>query len=422
VIRLAYSFFYTCFFLVALPYFLIAGLLRRKYLISAGERFGFVPLSSDRPSIWVHAVSVGEFFAAKPLLQRIREEWPEIPLFVSTTTVTGQKLASKMFPSSSFFFPFDWTWCIRKIFRRIRPALVLILETEIWPNFLWESHNRRVPVILVNGRLSDRSFVRYRLLRRWLPRFSKCLMQSETDATRMFMLGMPGEHVHVTGNMKFDFQPHRIAEDLYRLVDQWKGASLLWIAGSTMDSEEEIVLDAFLRLRQSFDLKLLLAVRHPERFEEVAALLSSRSVPFTRRSQGKAKDESVLLLDTMGELAACYEFADLVFVGGTFSHTGGHNPIEPAYYGKAILSGPNFSNFRAVFEEFRQRNAMVITGDLYAAAGALLQDEKRRKEIGVAAAALVKENTGATERVLKHVRQYLHDRSLLEPHQKLLVR
>src|SRR5438105_4280240 len=179
-----YSLLYTLIFVLALPYFLIVGIWKGKYLRTVWQRFGFVPVRSALPSIWIHTVSVGEFLAARPLIQAILNEMPGVPCFISTTTVTGQKLARAAFAGKTFYFPFDWKWCVRRVLRKIKPSLVLVLETEIWPNFLWTAAKEKVPVVLVNGRLSLKSFDRYMRLRKWLPRFAECLMQTSEDARR----------------------------------------------------------------------------------------------------------------------------------------------------------------------------------------------------------------------------------------------
>ncbi len=205
--NLLYSVLYSLLMLLALPYFLVVGLVKGKYLSSFGQRLGFIRQTSETASCWIHAVSVGEFLAAKPLIQKLREEYPSLPLYLSTTTITGQKLASALLPDRTFYFPFDWRRCIRRVFARIRPRLILVLETEIWPNFMREAKKDGIPVLLINGRLSDRSFARYRYLRRWLPHFDEALMQSQEDAVRMRALETNDENVEVMGNLKFDFLP-----------------------------------------------------------------------------------------------------------------------------------------------------------------------------------------------------------------------
>ena len=404
--RFLYSFLYTCAFVIALPYFLIVGLIRGKYLSTVWQRFGNIPQSSDRPSIWIHAVSVGELLASKTLIKDLRSMFPEIPLFVSTTTITGQKLAKQILPDSAFFFPFDWSWTVRKVFRRIQPGLAIVLETEIWPNFLWNAQALAIPTILVNGRLSDKSMFRYRLIRHWLPHFTESWMQTELDAARMKSLG--ASPVHVLGNMKYDFAPSSVSSELTAVMEKWKGDNLLWIAGSTMAEEEKLVLDFFRDLKKEFRLKLMIAPRHPERFPEVAQLIQKTGFTFTQRSRMEIGNQDVLLLDTIGELAGAYQFADIVLIGGTLLESGGgHNPIEPAFYGKTIVAGPYFKNFRAVFEDFQRRNAIVISQNLAADLRRLLSDPKERTTMGESARLIVEENSGATKRVLEALRRVM---------------
>ena len=419
--QILYSFLYTCALAVSLPYFLMIGLIRGKYLSTIRQRLGFISLRSSRPSIWVHAVSVGEFLAAKSIIKGIQAEFAEAPLFVSTTTITAQRLARDLLPDSSFYFPFDWKWCHRRVFRLLRPKLILVLETEIWPNFLWEAERNQVPVILVNGRISDRSYAGYRIVRRWMPQFQECYMQSEEDAVRMEALG--ASRVEVTGNLKYDFHPPSLVPALRLMLSEWKQSHLLWIAGSTMKNEEEIVVDVFCALRSHYPLKLLIAPRHPERFDEVARLVAANGIEPARRSENLRGDADVMILDSIGELAACYEVADLALIGGTLTPLGGgHNPIEPAYFGKPIIAGRYYANFRSIFEEFRRREAIRISEDLKLSVQELLQDPDGRRKMGESAAQIVKENSGATEKVLQAVRRHLHAGNMVESISKLSIR
>lgn len=393
--------------LVALPYFLITGLVRGKYLRSAGERFGFIRQRSDRPSCWIHCVSVGEFLAAKPLIRRIQYEFGDLPVYLSTTTVTGQRLARALMPDTSFFFPFDWAWCVRRVLKRLNPRLVVVLETEIWPNFLWECERAGIPTMLVNGRLSQKSLRRYMRVRSWLPKFSENLMQSEMDAARMIQLGAALDRTQVMGNLKFEFQPAALSTEVRDMLAEWKGNSLLWIAGSTMPREEQMLLDALRILRPNADVKLMIAPRHPERFEEATLLASRCGFTVSRRSLNPQPGSDVLILDSMGELAACYELADVVTIGGTLRDFGGHNPIEPAYFGKAIVAGPYDSNFHSVFQEFLKHDALCITTDLASTMKELVENPDRRRALGERARQLVRDNAGAVDFAMSRLRQYV---------------
>jgi 3-deoxy-D-manno-octulosonic-acid transferase len=419
--RILYSLIYTLAFLLILPYFLVVGLFRKKYLQSASQRFGFIPQKSTKPSCWIHAVSVGEFLAAKPLIRKIQEMFPDLPLFVSTTTITGQKLAAEFLPGHSFYFPFDWHWSLRRVFTAINPKMILVMETEIWPNFIWMAQDRDVPVVLINGRISDKSFQRYKAVRGFLPAFSESWMQTDEDAIRMKAIVKDSRTVRVMGNLKFDYSPHTISPGLKTLLGNWKRESLLIIAGSTMNGEEEILLDAFNQLSSTFDVKILIAPRHPERFSDVFTIAAEKGFNVVRRSTNTTGNERIMILDTIGELAAAYDLADLVFIGGTFSY-GGHNPIEPAFYGKAIVSGRRYENFRAIFEEFIDHDALMVTTDLHNALAKLLQDQNRREKMGKAAQELIRKNQGAADFVLQNIRKYLDDRNVMEPGTKSSVR
>lgn len=418
--RLLYSCLYSLAFLVALPYFLLVGLFRGKYLSTAIERLGGIRIRS-KSCFWIHAVSVGEFLAAKPLIQALKTQFPEIPCVISTTTITGQELARKAFPGATFYFPFDWKWCMRRVFDAIEPRLILVMETEIWPNFLWLAQERKIPVLLINGRLSDRSAERYKRIRSWLPKFDRCLMQSKESAERMKMLSLSHGAIEVMGNLKFDFVPPSLSADLRKRLQDWRGDDLTLVAGSTMPGEEETLLQWFRVLRESVPLKLLLAPRHPERFEEVAALIRGAGLPMLARSENRSGAEPVFLLNSIGELAGAYEMADVAFIGGTLGKFGGHNPIEPAYFGKAIVTGTHYENFRPVYEEFQEQNAIVVSEKPDAALARLLRDADLRGRLGSAAAALVQKNRGATGIALNAVRECLGG-SLVGPDSQLSVR
>lgn len=418
--RFLYSWLYTVAFLIALPYFLVVGLFRGKYLTTAVQRLGKISVRS-KSCVWIHAVSVGEFLAAKPLIQAIRTQFPEIPCVISTTTITGQELASKAFPGATFYFPFDWKWCMRRVFDAIEPRLILVMETEIWPNFLWFAEERKVPVVLINGRLSDRSARRYHRVRSWLPRFDRCLMQSQESAERMKTLALSRGAIDVMGNLKFDFVPVLLSADLRQRLQDWRGDDLALVAGSTMPGEEEALLQWFKTLRGSLRLKLLIAPRHPERFEEVGSLIRRAGLSVLLRTEERCGAEPVFLLNSIGELAGAYEIADAVFIGGTLKKYGGHNPIEPAYFGKAIVTGIHYENFRPVYEEFLEHNAIVVSEKPDVALARLFNDADLRARLGAAAAGLVQKNRGATGIALNAVRECLGG-SLVAPDSQLSVR
>jgi 3-deoxy-D-manno-octulosonic-acid transferase len=399
------------------PYFLLKGLRQNKYLHSLGARLGRVPDSLRQPTrgaLWVHAVSVGEALAVAPLLKELRARFPGRKILVSTTTRTGQELAAKRLEADgTFYFPLDFAFACRRVLKAVRPAAVIVAETEIWPNFLREARRAGVRVVFVNGRISDRSFRGYRLwrffLRRTLRDADFFLMQSPEDARRVRELGARPARVAIGGNLKFDLpEPERPAF-LSELEHAAQGAPIV-VAGSTMKGEEEKLLDA---LHVSREVKgpravLVLAPRHPERFEAVAQMLDARGLRLVRRSQWRTDGHrpDVVLLDTLGELAGAYAAATVSFVGGSLVSHGGHNPIEPALWAKPVLFGPSMENFRSIAQAlveargaFQVRSPQAL-GILLAA---LLNDPEACQRAGAAARAVVERERGAAARCAERV-------------------
>jgi 3-deoxy-D-manno-octulosonic-acid transferase len=423
-----YSILLTLGIVALLPRFAYDALRHGKYVAGMRERLGQLPSLDDekRPVIWLHCVSVGETQAARPLARALLDRYPAHALVVSTTTVTGQRVAREVFREMAitvFYFPFDWAWTVRRALRRINPALVLIMETELWPGFLRECRRRRIPVAIVNGRLSERSFGRYRIIRRFISRVVNCLalalMQSEADAQRMRALGMKQERVSVSGNVKFDAGMNDSEQALIaRLRERFRldDARPLIVAASTHAPEERIVVEAFRKLCASpapRRPRLLIAPRHPERFAEVAALLDSSGFQWARRSGTASERDSlcdIILLDTIGELRAVYPLAALVFVGGSIAPVGGHNVLEPASAGACIITGPHTANFAAIMRAFLDARALVqlpplpetaFADALAQALGELLNDERMRLRLVENARLTLEENRGATERTVR---------------------
>ncbi len=412
--------------LVASPYFIVRGLRQKKYFHSLRQRFGRLPASVRRlppGGIWVHAVSVGEVLAVVPLLRHLKPRFPNRPLLLSTVTLTGQRVAAResQLADATFYFPFDFSFAVRRALGGARPALIVIAETEIWPNFLLEAQRAGVPVVFVNGRLSDRSFRRHRavplwrrFLRRVLSTPALFLMQTEQDAERIRALGAPAARVAVGGNLKFDVpRPARPS-----FLDALAPDGPVIVAGSTMEGEDAILVEALGALRREFPRTLLvLAPRHPERFERVAALLEASRLRFLRRSAVPGTNHfaatnrpDVLLLDTVGELAGTYAAATLAFVGGSLVPAGGHNPIEPALWGKPILFGPSMENFRQMAQAFQQAGAALEVRDpaeLARRLAELLRNPEQRAAMGRAALALVEANRGAAGRAAEKVAEIL---------------
>ncbi len=435
-----YSFFLTLIFIALLPYFAFQAIFNRKYLSNLRERSGFLPdslrpdsLRSDaRPAIWMHAVSVGETLASLTLIRELRAQFPHHRLIVSTTTATGQAIArSKITEADGFcYYPFDWKSCVRRALDVIKPEIIVLMESELWFNFLSECKSREIPVVVANGRISDRSFSRsqkfgffVRSLYRSVTLFA---MQSQVDAERAIKLGAPVDRVRVTGNIKYDIgeaqEPSKTAETARHLDDIFAlSAKPLIVAGSTTDGEEEIISSAFEKLRMVDgleEIRLLVAPRHPERFDEVARLFDGLRMKYVRRSGNSADGRlaDIVLLDSIGELAAIYQFASLVFVGGSLAPKGGHNILEPALRAKPIVVGPHMENFREIANEFLRRDAMIqiegrnnqeLIDRLLSSFTDLLSDSIRARELGMNARKAVDENRGATAWTVKVIAELI---------------
>jgi 3-deoxy-D-manno-octulosonic-acid transferase len=432
--------------LITAPYWLIRGLRHGKYLSNLGERLGFSypaldKLPPDRPgAIWIHAVSVGEALSGVALAKRLKEAYPKRPLVISTTTLTGQALAKERMPFADaiIYFPFDWGFSVRKALNAVRPSLVVILETEIWPNFLHESRKRNIPVIFASGRISDRSFARYQkylglfgfylrpFLVSSLSNATSYLMQTSVDADRIRALGAPADRVMVSGNLKYDMalpEPTPLsvwlAEECKRR-ERWP----VIVAGSVVATEEPLALIAFGVVQGDFrNALLVLAPRKPERFGPAADFIEESHRKFVRRSELSVAgpgitakpsansnaipdDTTVVLLDSIGELASLYPLADGAFVGGSLVEAGGHNILEPAAFGKVPVFGPSMENFAEIAARFLQAGA-AIQVESPEDAGVewihLLKDPEKMKRMGNAAKGLVESSRGALDRVMVEV-------------------
>lgn len=419
-----YSLLLGLAFLILLPRFLFDALRHGKYASGFRQRLGDVPNLADntRPIIWVHCVSVGETQAARPLIKGLKEKFPFHDIVISTITRTGQELAQSILAKDAaaiFYFPFDWGWTVRRALNRVRPSTVLIMETELWPGFLRVCTGRRIPVAIVNGRLSERSCRRYRLVRSFMKRvfssISLAVMQTEADAERLESLGMDPRRIRISGNLKFDAgmmnRNAAVTDEINQRFRFERETTLL--AASTHTPEEAIVLEAFARLATyQPQLRLILAPRHPERFGEVAKLLEASCLTWIRRTSSASTNDAqaqVLLLDTIGELASVYSLAAVVVVGGSIAKTGGHNILEPAAAGSAVVTGAHTFNFRAIMKTFVEAGAVVqlpplplkeASTPLAEAIEQLFKDSSRREELVHRARALIDENKGATGRTL----------------------
>ena len=405
---------------LASPWFVYQALRYKKYVGSLRQRMGYLPVSfnmdADR-SIWIHAVSVGEVLTARPLISDLKRRYPELRMFLSTTTLAGQQLARRNVQDvdAVFYFPFDLGIFVRRTLDLVRPRLFVMMETEIWPNLLRECRARGVKTAIVNGRLSPKSFPRYRMvrpmMRRVLDDIDKFCVQSEESARRFIELGADPGRVAVTGSLKFDSldlpstAPQARARDRVLRYFRVPPSRPVIMAGSTMKGEEAAVLRAFRRVRSTApNALLILAPRNPERFGEAEQLARAEGWKVSRRSDLAIDAEprvDIVVLDTIGELATLYQVATVVFVGGSLVATGGHNVLEPAVFGKPIIFGPHMENFFEIADAFVTNGGGVqITGEheLEEAFISLMGDPVRRARLGAAARALVEANRGAKDK------------------------
>ena len=426
--RLLYSAALAVGMVVSLPYFLFQTARHGKYRKGFSERVGRVPArlvlpGEKEPVIWVHAVSVGEVLAVAGLVEELRRRAPGHRIFVSTTTDSGQALARKRFGEENvFYFPLDFVFAIRPYLRALRPRMVVIAETEFWPNFIQEADGSGARIAVVNARISDRSwpsYLRFRgLLRRLLIHVDLFLAQTDEDALRLREIGAPAERVHVAGNLKFDIpvpDPPAIVERVRRSLAPAGAAEVagaVLVCGSTVEGEEPLLLRAFENLLvQHPRAVMILAPRHPERFAAVAALLGGMSIRYWRRSEWSGEDlgGGVLLLDTIGELAALYAIADVAFVGGSLVPRGGHNIIEPAQHGVAIVVGNHTEIFRDIVNLFQNRNAVRVVGpaELPLVLMELLANDAERRALGQRAAETMRSQVGATARTASELMELM---------------
>lgn len=424
--HILYSLLLTLLVLTSLPWWLFRMVRSGKYRRGLSERLGRVPArlpSAERPgSIWIHAVSVGEVLAITGLVSALRERFPEHPVFVSTTTMTGQCLARGRFgENNAFFVPIDFGIAVRPYLRHLKPALLVLAETEFWPNLLYFTRRSGASIAVVNARISDRSFPRYRFFRWFFRRVLRSidlfLAQTEEDASRLVRVGAPADRVRVSGNLKFDIRAGLNAQ----LTDSMKRAlapdSLLIVCGSTAEGEEEQLLKAFRMTAAVFPSAILMiAPRHPERFDKVADLVAAMGFALTRRSSwdGAAPfPPGVVLLDSVGELASVYALADVAFVGGSLVPLGGHNILEPAQHGVAVMTGPHTFNFREIIRIFTESGGLKVTSpeDLATDLLTLLRNADDRAALGKRARELFLQNNGATEKTLQALQSLLAARA-----------
>lgn len=415
---------YCLLLVVVSPALVYRRLAHGKYREGWGEKlFGNVPdlggVPSGKERYWFHAVSVGEVLLLQSILPQLRSRSPGAEIVLTTTTSTGHAVARAKFPDVTVgYFPLDFSWAVRRALSRIQPTQIVMVELELWPNFLRAAQRNGISVSLINGRLSEKSFRGYSrvrwLLRPVLQSFHLIAVQNETYAQRFLKLGARAESVHVTGSAKFDGVSTDHGNDRTLSLREAFGLrndELVFIAGSTQDPEEKIALETWLDLRREFPkLRLILVPRHQERFEEAARLVESYEVPLLRRSTvirddaaAERSEAPVILLDTLGELSACWGLADFAFVGGSMGSRGGQNMIEPCAYGTAVCFGPNTRNFRDVVESLLARKAARVVDDRAALSALLrewLTDSQTAITQGIVAREFVLSQAGASRQTI----------------------
>ena len=444
---------YLVYIILVIPYYLFKFATSHYHRQGLSERFGFIrKRETSRKCIWLHGASVGEINASEILIRQIRELYPDYELVISTTTPSAQKLAKKKYPETmSFFFPIDLSIIIRRVLNRIRPSLIILIEQELWLNLIRIADSRNIPVILLNGRMTKHSTRRYRLIkpliRRIWNKVSYLCVQNEEYLKRFRHLGIHSDKLKITGNMKYDLlepvsdkgallalipmsgatsgfdtgtlpqaerrrSPDLIVGDIsYKQIFGINDNDLVIIAGSTHPPEEEIIIDAYSQLRNKFtNLRLIIAPRHPFRFDEVDKIIRTKGLEVSRRSNppDAMNKSAVILLDTLGELNKVYQIADIVFVGGSMIPRGGQSILEPAAAGKAMIFGPDMSNFRDIADLLIKEGAAISVPDksgLYQAFLSLLAEPARRNRIGAKAKDIISRYQGATAQNIEFIRK-----------------
>ncbi len=415
-----YSALLAFFLVLTLPYWLLQMMRHGKYRAGLRQRFGAVPPAladrGEKPVIWVHAVSVGEVVASSAVVKALQQKFSSHRVLISTTTSTGQKLAAQRFGAENvFYFPLDFAFAIRPYLEVLRPKLVVVAETEFWPNFLRLAKRSGARIAVINCRISDRSLPGYNRLRSWLPRLLEkslenvdvFLAQTEEDARRLMEIGAAEAKITVVGNLKFDVAPPPSPAIVASLRESFRysEAGPVLVCGSTLDGEEGPLLSAFRNILANHPKAvMMLAPRHPERFPEVAALVEQLGFRMWRRSlwSGEPLTGGVFLVDSIGELAALYSLATVAFVGGSLVPRGGHNILEPALYGVPIVTGNHYDNFRDVVNFFASRNAVRIVGvaEMPLVFMELIENGGERATLGRNAKAAFESQRGATARTI----------------------
>lgn len=356
-----YGILSTIIFLTLLPFYYIVRVFQKKYLYGWKEKFGFLKSPElGEKVIMIHGVSVGEIIALENLTKRIKTEFPNYKIVITTGTKTGQDIARKKYAEIADFityFPFDIPFAVNSFLDKIKPSTILIAETELWPNFAYLCHKKNIPLYVINGRISDSTFNAYKRLKLFfkniLKNYTGIYTQSIEDRDKLIAIGANPEKTEFMGNLKFDVKKSDVK------IDIGKGQNKLIIAGSTHKGEDEIVLDAFVNIKKVVpNTKLLHVSRHLERIPDIVELIKNTGLPYGFRSKGDTfTDNDIILLDTMGELGKMYSICDFAFIGGSFNNTGGHNPLEASVYSKPVITGPSIHNFKDIYGILTHTNA-----------------------------------------------------------------
>ncbi len=427
MIFLIYNILFTVLLLFSTPYFLLRGLVQKRFRKSLPQRMGFFQKPSFKRPIWVHAASVGEVFCSIPLIKKIKKEFPHLKIVLTTMTSTGNEIAktSPLEVDQVLFVPIDHPLFIRRAIEKIQPCLLLVAETEFWPNLLRSCGKKGIPVVLFNGRVSPKSFRHYLFFKFF---FKECLkyvslflMQTEEDRTRIIEIGGASQKARAVGNLKFDQTFPSLTQEVITEMAKtlgFQGKEKILIAGSTHSGEEEILVMLYKELKKMDPhLVLILAPRHLERLEEVERILRRESLSYLRKTTlslgaGRSDQErpDVILLDTMGELMGLYNLGTLVFVGGSLVPIGGHNPLEPLFFRKCVLFGPYMFNFQEISSRLIEtRGAIQVSGkeELSSQLKRLLFDERARQEVGEKGYQFLLKHQGAIERMFEKIRPFL---------------
>ncbi len=425
---LLYQFVYTILFIPALPFYVLYRLLKKKPPVRVLSRLGLkmrkIPESENSP-IWIHAVSVGEVLAAKPLIEILRDKYPYLPIVMSVTTDTGKEAAARELPYDIYIIdlPFDFGFAVRRYLSRVKPQIVMILETELWPRFCVETGNRNIPLILLNGRLSKTSFPRYKIVKslmaRVLESFTLLLVQTEEYRKRFLELGADEKKIHVVSSMKYHESNFDVDEELREQIRRRydiDGTSPLFVAGSTHKGEEEIILRVYKKLIGEFaDLRLAIVPRRPERFADVEKLISETGLAYNLRSEDSPrKDWKILLVDKMGELKIFYSLSKIVFIGGSLVPHGGQNMLEAAAYKVPVIFGKYIYNFEQMAEMFLKSGGGCSVADenaLYIAARNFLDDKDKYKQAADAAHSIITGNQQGVTETCNYVEPFIKQRS-----------